>query len=389
MGEVLAGEYTLLAVVGVGGAAAVFEARDASGATVAVKILHPHLRSHAALVRRFEREPTLLAAVVHPGVVPILAAGTDGEVPFLVMPLLQGETLETLRVRRGGALPVAEAARHTMALLDILSAVHDAGVVHRDVTPANVFCEPDGRLRLLDFGLAGRLDAGGDDEGLDDGCASEDGELLGTLAFMAPEQAAGRQSEVGVRSDLFAVGALLSKLVSGVDAHQGASKHERLLNAATRPVPKLTTRLPHASPELAALVDRALAFHPRERFANAASMRAALASLDAVDAASTPSPVVPARRPRIRIAPIVATMATMVAIAGLAWAAWPADSKQPRGDRAAREEPVRDAVPGQRERIEDRSVAATTALRSTTPRPSSAPTVVVAAERPDPMDIRR
>lgn len=392
VGAVLPGGYTLLAVVGVGGAAAVFEARDASGATVAVKVLHPHARTNDALVRRFQREPALVATVDHPGVVPILATGTDGDLPFLVMPLLQGETLEELRARRGGTLPVAEAARYAVALLEILAAVHAAGVVHRDVKPANVFCETDGRVRLLDFGLAGRVGGGRDDDGLDDDALSlaDDDELLGTLAFMAPEQAAGRRSDVGPRSDLFAVGATLSKLMSARDVHEGTTKHERLLNAATRPVPKLTTRFPEASPELAALLDRALSFHPAARFSDAKAMAAALAALDASDAA--PNVTRSVREPeRRRGFGLVAALVVAAVAGSLVWAPW-SNEAGPRvavRDRIAREEPARDALAIRRDRSEDRGSVVSAVPSSASLRPVPAPTAVVAAERPDPMDIRR
>ncbi len=102
--------------------------------------LHPHLRTNDALVRRFQREAALLSPVNHPGIVPILSTGTDGDdLPFLVMPLLRGETLEELRLARGGTLPVPEAAGYTLALLDVLAAVHAAGVVHRDVSLPTCF----------------------------------------------------------------------------------------------------------------------------------------------------------------------------------------------------------------------------------------------------------
>jgi serine/threonine protein kinase len=401
VGDVLPGGYTLLAVVGVGGAAAVFEARDADGATVAVKLLHPHLRTNDALVRRFQREAALLSLVNHPGIVPILATGTDGDdLPFLVMPLLRGETLEELRLARGGTLPVPEAAGYALALLDVLAAVHAAGVVHRDVKPANVFRETGDRIRLLDFGLAGRLSGGDDDDSLDDDALSlaEDGELLGTLAFMAPEQAAGRRSDVGARSDLFAVGATLSKLVSGHDAHEGSTRHERLLKAATRPVPPLATRFVDASPELGAFVDRALSFHPPQRFADAASMRAALSPLGGPPAVDAATQVAPTAGPvRLRRRSVTMGLVALVTIGGsLAWATGATEPAHGNArDRAARDEPARAAPPVARTRREpsvDRGSGAASSLPSAPARSaaSTAPaSVVVATDRPDPMDIRR
>ncbi len=415
VGNVLPGGYTLLAVAGVGGAAAVYEARTADGATVAVKRLHPHLQTHDALVRRFRREAALVLRVNHPGVVPILAEGLDDGVPFLVMPFLRGETLEDLRAARG-PLPMAEVATWVSALLEILGAAHAASVVHRDVKPANVFLETDGTLRLLDFGLAGRaFEAHDDDEDDDDALSlAEDGELLGTLAFMAPEQAAGRLCDVDARSDLFAVGALTLKLVSGLDAHDGATKHERLLNAATRPVPKTATRFRGASPALAAFLDRALAFHRSTRFSDAASMREALGTIggdsgSAQAATVTLNPLRTGRtaaarvtRARLGLAVLAALAVLAVGLAALvAWGSWPAGTEgggparehstraeDPRGHLAVTRDslPRMDASP--RRTPEARASGAAAASTSTTA-PIPAPSVAALGGKPDPMDIRR
>jgi eukaryotic-like serine/threonine-protein kinase len=277
---VLAREYTLVTCVGSGGVGTVFAARTTAGAMVAVKRLHPHLAGQPTVVARFRREAKLLRRLEHPGVVPLIDIGDDNGIPFLVTALLTGQTLEEWRVAAGGTLPRADFLACAERLLEILDAAHNAGVVHRDIKPANVFREHTGALRLLDFGL-GAIVGEADDDGL-----SGVEELLGTVSFMAPEQAAGRIDEVDARSDVYAVGALLTKLATGQDVHAGATAREKLINCATRPAAPYASRGAEADSGLAAVIDKSLAFAPGQRFASAAAMLAALRALTPI--AATP-----------------------------------------------------------------------------------------------------
>jgi serine/threonine protein kinase len=274
IGSDLPGGYALLEVIGRGGVGTVYRARRPEGSFVAVKRLHPHLVGQRSIVGRFRREAALLARVLDPGVVPILEVGEDGAIPFLVTPLLEGETLEERRVAHNGTLKQSEVVACGLDLLRILEAAHRVGVVHRDVKPANVFREKNGTIRLLDFGLGGFMSEEEDDAGM-----SGVEELLGTVSFMSPEQAAGRLGDVDARTDVYAMGALLFKLATGLDVHEGSTSRERLMNAATRPAPRCEPRAPMLNPAFAAVLDRALSYSPGQRFQRAEDMRQALLGL--------------------------------------------------------------------------------------------------------------
>lgn len=151
----LCGKWTLRRLVGVGGMAAVYEAEHRNGKRVAVKVLHAELSIAGEVLSRFLREGYAANRVGHPGAVSVLDDGVaeDGAA-FLVMDLLEGETLEVRRTRSRGGLPVAEVLRIADAVLDILAAAHTRGIVHRDVKPENIFVTSAGEVRLLDFGIA-------------------------------------------------------------------------------------------------------------------------------------------------------------------------------------------------------------------------------------------
>src|SRR5262249_1727521 len=183
--------------------------------------------------------------------------------------LLEGESLQT-RIERPPPLSLGETLAVADPLLDVLAAAHDRSIVHRDIKPANVYLTHKGGVKLLDFGLARVRD-----------CESyvqttRDGVVMGTAAFMAPEQAHAQTELVDARSDQWAVGALVFYLLSGRYVHQGASMLDRILAAARTPAPSLATVTPHVPPSIAAVVDRALAFAKDARFPTTRAMRGAL-----------------------------------------------------------------------------------------------------------------
>ena len=188
IGQTLGGRWRLEAVLGLGGMAAVYAARHRAGARVAIKMLHQRFSGDREVCRRFRREAYLANAVGHPSVVVISDddCAEDGT-PFFVMELLEGESVEALRQRAGGRVDVATAARIALATLDVLAVAHDKGIVHRDLKPSNLFLTHAGEVKVLDFGVAGctRSLSG-------DSAATRPGTLLGTPAFMAPEQARSR-----------------------------------------------------------------------------------------------------------------------------------------------------------------------------------------------------
>jgi serine/threonine protein kinase len=277
VGQLVLSKWRLDRLIGLGGMAAVFEATHRNGNRVAIKILHPDLTGFDEIRERFLSEGYAANRVSHPGVVTVRDEGTtdDGAV-FLVMDLLRGKTLAE-RLRAGEPLSVPAVLEIASQLLDVLVQAHARGIVHRDIKPENVFLTREGRVRLLDFGIA-RVEAQTRTH------ATELGTTLGTPAFMPPEQALGRWTELDGRSDLWALGATMYLLLSGKPVREPGSVTEQLLGAMTRPVPSLgeVAAMPRA---LVNVVDRALAFDRDDRFPDARSMQLAVrAALDELGA---------------------------------------------------------------------------------------------------------
>ncbi|MCA9608286.1 MAG: serine/threonine protein kinase, partial [Myxococcales bacterium] len=207
-GTLMGGRYCLTRLVAEGGMGAVFEAEDQKeGRRVALKLLHPELTADRDVRRRFRRESSVLLALDHPSIVRVLDIGAnDGEQLFSVMELLTGETLQQLVAREGqlsarALLPIVE------GIAAGLGAAHAHGVIHGDLKPANVFLVGEGRdVKLLDFGLSKVL-------GLER--LTRTGELIGTPAYMAPEQALGLGQELDPRADVYGLGALLYHCLTG------------------------------------------------------------------------------------------------------------------------------------------------------------------------------
>jgi serine/threonine protein kinase len=224
IGTTVGGRWRLDEVLGAGGMATVYAATHRNGNRMAIKVLHAHLLDDAELVARFTKEGRIGNLAGHPGVVRTLDDGmTDDGVPFLLMDLLEGESLDR-RIARRGRMHVAEAARVVGDVLDALAAAHASGLVHRDVKPENVFLTNAGEVKLLDFGIARESARGGKGETLV-------GLVLGTPAFMPPEQARGRWDEVDARSDVWAVGATLFVALTGRLLRDAETPHEELLAA--------------------------------------------------------------------------------------------------------------------------------------------------------------
>ena len=269
VGQTLHEKWHLDHLLGVGGMAAVYAATHRNGARAAIKILHLELSLDNEVRQRFLREGYAANAVGHPGVVRALDddAADDSSV-FLVMELLEGETLDERWERLGQRLPVDETLTVAEELLSILEAAHLRGIVHRDLKPENLFVTPNG-LKLLDFGIA-RVREGAL------ASATRTGMTAGTPAFMAPEQALGHSASVGPHSDLWAVGALMFTMLTGRYVHEGQSANEIMIRTATRPAPAIKTVRGDLSDDVAAVIDRALAFEVAARWASATEMREAV-----------------------------------------------------------------------------------------------------------------
>ena len=274
LGTTLRGKYRLDRVLGIGGMATVYAATHRNQAELAVKVLHPELSLRDDLRKRFLREGYVGNSVKHPGAVLVVDddIAEDGSA-FLVMELLRGRSLEQLWDRSDRKLATSTVVSLTLQLLDVLAAAHEKAIVHRDLKPANLFLTVDGTLKVLDFGIARLRDAVGGSEH-----ATRTGTLMGTPAFMAPEQAQAVVAEIDGQTDLWAAGATMYTLLSGKLVHDGDNSSQLLIRAGTSRARPLRTVAPDVEPAIAEVFDRALMFEKSWRWPNAMAMREALHS---------------------------------------------------------------------------------------------------------------
>jgi len=254
------GGFRILKILGAGGMGVVFQGEDAKlGRKVAIKAMLPHLAGSKAFHERFLREARSAAALEHDHIVPIFHVAEDRGVPFIAMPFLKGQSLEE-RLKHEPTLPLAEVVRIGGETAEGLGAAHEQGLVHRDIKPGNLWLEaPMGRVKILDFGLA-RATA-------DKAQLTQQGAIIGTPEYMAPEQADG--AAVDARSDLFSLGCVLYRLCTGRLPFRGPDMISTLIAVATEdPAPPMNVRreVPRA---LSDLVMQLLAKAPRERPASA------------------------------------------------------------------------------------------------------------------------
>jgi eukaryotic-like serine/threonine-protein kinase len=278
LGRVLDGRYRIDALLGEGGLGQVFRATDRRlSRSVAIKVMHGQHVARAELRARFEREARSLAALSHPNVVGVIDYGVDGDVPFLVMDLLEGRTLEAALAE---GLPVARALPIVRDVLRAVAYAHAQGFVHRDLKPANVFLQAVPEIgdvvRVLDFGLAKLID-----EAPSGPTLTRAGMVLGTPAYMSPEQATG--GEVDARADVYALGIVLFELVTGTRPFQATDGPDLLRQHLLTAIPPMNGLRSgcEVGPELQALVARAAAKSRVERFKDGAEMAAALDALPA------------------------------------------------------------------------------------------------------------
>ena len=300
IGKVLREKYTLDGVIGLGGMAVVYKATHRNQAEFAVKMLHPELSIRAEVRTRFVREGYAANSVKHPGVVLVVDDDVaDDGAAFLVMELLHGVPCDVLLERCGGSLPGPVAIAIVHQLLDVLAAAHAKGIVHRDLKPANLFVTPE-RLKVLDFGIARFRDVAVNS-------ATMSGMVLGTPAFMPPEQAMASSNDIDALTDLWAVGATLFTMLCGRFVHEGENATQIMIKAATQPARSLASAAPHLPPGLIQFVDRALAFDKRNRWPDAAVMRTELERVCITAFGESPNPVLLGRY--ATPAPVVAAVA--------------------------------------------------------------------------------
>ena len=277
------GSFEILGPLGAGGMGEVYRARDIRlDRTVAIKVLAPDLAGDPRSGERFEREARLISKLTHPHICTLYDIGSapidGGEVKFLVMELLEGETLAERLTN--GALPVEQALAGALEILDALAAAHALGIVHRDLKPANIMLTKSG-FKLLDFGLArlrapsARVGQAGA-AGLDDSLTGQ-GAVLGTVPYMAPEQVRGAEAEP--RSDLFAFGAVFYEMLTGRRAFSARSEPALIAAILEHYPPPASSEQPLASPELDRLVSACLAKDPADRWQHAQDLALALRAI--------------------------------------------------------------------------------------------------------------
>src|SRR5512146_1156470 len=284
------GPYEIIAPLGAGGMGEVYRARDASlGREVAIKILPASYSGDADRLRRFTQEAQAAAALNHPNILAIYSIGQEGELTYIVSELLEGETLrERLR---GGPLPVRKALDYALQVAHGLAAAHDKGIVHRDLKPENIFVTGDGRIKILDFGLAKltRPEEAPSADHATMSAATEAGKVLGTVGYMSPEQVRGKA--VDARSDLFSFGVILYEMLSGQRAFPGESSAD-ILSAILREEPaELSATNRAIPPALQRIVRHCLEKNPQERFQSARDLAFQLADVSSPSASGISAPV--------------------------------------------------------------------------------------------------
>jgi Tol biopolymer transport system component len=275
------GPYEILAPLGAGGMGEVYRARDSKlDREVALKVLPKSLASDSAALARFEREAKAVAALSHPNILAIHDFGRDGDTVYAAMELLEGRSLRDLL--DSGAMPLRTAMDYARQICEGLSAAHEKGVVHRDIKPENLFLTRDGRIKILDFGLAKRRtepSKPGDSRSPTVSAYTEPGTVLGTVGYMSPEQVRGLA--VDGRSDLFSLGCVLFEMRTGQRAFRGASVADTL-SAILNTEPALPGSGPGPSARsraISRLLARCLAKDPAGRWQCAGDLAAELERL--------------------------------------------------------------------------------------------------------------
>ncbi len=271
------GHYRLESKLGEGGMGVVYKARDTRlDRAVALKVLSAQAVANSQRKKRFVQEAKAASALNHPNIVTIHDISESGGFNYIAMEYVAGKTLD--RLIPGGGLPVVESLRYAVQIADALTMAHASGIVHRDIKPANVMITPDGLVKLLDFGLAKLTELATNQSGSADAAGlsphTEEGAILGTVAYMSPEQAEGKP--VDERSDIFSFGSLLYEMVTGRPAFQGESKISVLAAILHHDPPRVREVAGNVSTEVERIILRCLRKDPNRRSQHMADVKVAL-----------------------------------------------------------------------------------------------------------------
>jgi Tol biopolymer transport system component len=281
------GQYSVVSKIGEGGMGEVYRARDTTlGRDVAIKVLPAAFSADSERLRRFEQEAQAAGALNHPNILVIFHIGTHDGAPYIVSELLEGETLRERMA--GAALPQRKAIDYALQTAHGLAAAHEKGIIHRDLKPENLFVTKDGRVKILDFGLAKLTGSG-------DGAQSQTevptrrvdtdpGMIMGTIGYMSPEQLRGRPADH--RSDIFSFGAVLYEMLSGKRAFRGESTADTMSAILREDPPDLSETNKTINPALERVVHHCLEKNPEERFHSASDLAFAI---EAVSGSATVS----------------------------------------------------------------------------------------------------
>ena len=263
---ILGGRYRIERELGRGGMAKVFRGTDTVlGRPVAIKVLAPRFSDDASFVQRFRREAQAAARLSNPNVVSVFDTGADDGVHYIVMEYVEGKTLAEY-LAGGGRIMPERAIEIAEAVCDALAAAHAQGVIHRDIKPGNIMITPSGQVKVADFGIA-RMTSSAE-------TIEQTAAVLGTAAYLSPEQAQGRP--VDARSDLYSLGCVLYEMVTGRPPFTGDSPVAVASKQVLEPPTPPSKLNPDVSPELEAVILRALAKNPDNRYASAEELRADL-----------------------------------------------------------------------------------------------------------------
>jgi len=306
------GPYEILSPLGAGGMGEVYKARDTKlKRDVAIKVLPEALAADADALSRFEREAHAVAALNHPNILSIHDFGSENGVAYAVTELLDGETLRSKL--EGGPLPQRRAIEIAVQMAKGLAAAHEKGIIHRDLKPENVFLTSDARVKILDFGLAKRLERdSAETDAPTTPAGTEPGTVMGTVGYMSPEQVRGRALDQ--RTDLFSFGVILYEMLSGERAFRGDSRVETMNAILKEEPPELAESGRNVSPVLDRIVRHCLEKSPEARFHSAGDIAFDLESLSASPSgAMTAKTAAVAFRPNRRRAVQIAVVAAAIA----------------------------------------------------------------------------
>jgi len=309
------GPYEILAPIGSGGMGEVYRAKDSRlGRDVAIKVLPSSFSADPERLRRFEQEARAAGLLNHPNITAVYDIGTENQAPYVVTELLEGETLRGALA--GGRLSARKAVDYALQIAHGLAAAHEKGIVHRDLKPENLFVTRDGRVKILDFGLAKltHTEEGSGVTNLPTATAgTEPGVVLGTLGYMSPEQVRGRPADA--RSDIFSFGAILYEMLSGKRAFHGDSAADTMSAILREDPPELSVTNQNISPGLDRIVRHCLEKNPEQRFHSAHDLAFDLESLSSISALGGVTPRLAAGGRRFRPVAAAVTASLLVALA--------------------------------------------------------------------------